>query len=168
MKTGIEHPQDFGPLLGGDSSEAGREELLGHLASCEDCRAEYESWKACDRVFRDPGFEIELRPALWNSLRSRLAARPAPPSWTERLGAWLVPRRMAWNVAVASLLALTITAAGLQYRRETRLTEIAAYAVQEETELGAAGNPFRAANGQSENPFTAALEADVDNPFSFK
>ncbi|MGH9680636.1 MAG: zf-HC2 domain-containing protein [Candidatus Acidiferrales bacterium] len=87
--------------LDGRSAPAERRAVETHLAACADCRARAEEFRALWSVMDDVP-ELSPSPAFDASLRTRIAAEPAPRKFWN----WLPSPRLAF--AVMALVAMSV------------------------------------------------------------
>lgn len=165
-----QHPVDYSPYLDGERGDAQYEEIRAHLESCTGCRAQLQSWRRVDDIFRSPDLELDVPQWQWSRIEARLDESPKP-GWLAALR-YRVPS-LAWAAAASVLLvAGSVTVAVRQYRqsaaeRET-LVAVARFAETEQPRLRSAGNPFRGGQVDSGNPFTRfqSHRTQNDNPFA--
>src|SRR5436309_13790739 len=75
-----------------------------HLGSCPKCGEELESLRESSAFFDSKVRELELNPALWNTVRARIAANTAPATASSFWAFLAVPRWAAVVVATAAIL----------------------------------------------------------------
>jgi len=160
MTQGSVHPNDFGPYIDGEVSDARYGEISAHLDACPDCRREAADWRSLDALVRSGAERIEVPPFQWARIAARLES-PAPAGWWPRFRS---PGR-PWNRALQAGLATLVLGGALitvfQYYRtmETRqlLLAVTRYAEEESLRISADGNPFRLAAASEDNPFARPL-----------
>ena len=80
--------------------------LESHLGSCPKCREEMESLRESSSFLNSKVRELELNPALWNTVRVRICATPASATASSFWDFLAVPRWAAVAAATAAVLFL--------------------------------------------------------------
>lgn len=126
------------------------ESIATHLAACDLCASLLDELEREAEVYKSYERDIELSPALWTAIETRLASEPAKRQarqshFTGRLRAWLagliVAPRVAFGATTAVVLVCLIAVSLYQSRRgTTTLREIVSASRETEPASGASGS----------------------------
>src|SRR6266545_2367145 len=81
-------------------------DLESHLGSCPKCSEELESLRESSAFLDSKVRELELNPALWNTVRVRISSTPASSTASSFWAFLAAPRWAAFAAATAAVLVL--------------------------------------------------------------
>ena len=149
--------------------------LESHLGSCPKCREELESLRESSSFLDSKVRELEVNPALWNTVRVRISATPAPANATSFWDFLAFPRWAAIAAATAALLVLGSLGVSEYLKREQTRQALSQY-MQQYVQAREAQEQLHQSSTVSmnrpeqteypDNPFvTSTEETQYSNPF---
>ncbi len=150
-------------------------DLESHLGSCPNCREELESLRESSAFLDSKVRELDLNPALWNTVRVRISSTPAPATPSSFWDFLALPRWVSVAAASAALLVLGGLGVSEYLKHEETRQALSQYMqqyvqareAQEQLHQSSAVSMTPTEQAKySDNPFVASSEeTQYSNPF---